>query len=65
MNYFTSIGIAGLGKLAEANWCLLNKLLLAGAYENSACAGADGRAEAVAASDLFHKLIGKYLLLLD
>ena len=44
----------GIAKLAEANRSLLNKLLLAGAYENSACAGAS-EAEADAASEMFHK----------
>ena len=44
----------GIAELAEANRSLLDKLLLAGAYENSACAGAS-EAEADAASEMFHK----------
>jgi len=40
--------------LAEANRSSLDKLLLAGAYKNSACAGAS-EAEADAASEMFHK----------
>ena len=44
----------GIAELAEANRNLLDKLLLAGAYENSACAGAS-EAEADAASEIFHK----------
>lgn len=44
----------GIAELAEANRSLLDKLLLAGAYENSACAGAS-EAEADTASEMFHK----------
>ena len=44
----------GIAELAEANRSLLDKLLLAGAYENSTCAGAS-EAEADAASEIFHK----------
>ena len=44
----------GIAVLAEANRSSLDKLLLAGAYKNSACAGAS-EAEADAASERFHK----------
>ena len=52
VNYFTSL--IGIAELAEANRSSLDKLLLAGAYENSACAGVS-EAEADAASEIFHK----------